>query len=153
MGALWRGGNVCRQLISLCILPRLSMVELAGRGAEAALKILTHYGDLEQNFKFLKEVKILSKFFRINWHAQCQFMSAEATRPASFTYLADCAMPRLIDASAGSASTLKLLPYKFQWRFSIICNISRTRLNICIHAVQRLKCCLRRAIPDPPLRA
>ena len=99
MGALWRGGNVCRQLISLCILPRLSMVELAGRVAEAALKILTHYGDLEKNFKFLKEVKILSKFFRINWHAQCQFMSAEATRPVSSAYLADCAMPRLIDAS------------------------------------------------------
>jgi hypothetical protein len=27
-------------------------------------KILTHYGDLEKNFKFLKEVKILSEFFR-----------------------------------------------------------------------------------------
>ncbi len=36
---------------------------------EAALKILTPYGDLVKNFKFLKEVKILSKFFRINLDA------------------------------------------------------------------------------------
>ena len=28
------------------------------------LKILTHYGNLEKNFKFLKEVKILSEFFQ-----------------------------------------------------------------------------------------
>ena len=31
---------------------------------ELTSKILTPYGDLVKNFKFLKEVKILSKFFQ-----------------------------------------------------------------------------------------
>ena len=31
---------------------------------ERPSKFLTPYGDLEKNFKFLKEVKILSKIFR-----------------------------------------------------------------------------------------
>jgi len=46
---------------------------------EAALQNLIPYGGLVKNFKFLKEVKILSNFVRINLHAQCKFMSAEGT--------------------------------------------------------------------------
>ena len=80
------------------------MAEFAGRVAEAALKILTHYGDIEKNFKFLKEVKILSKFFRINWHAQLPIYARGGNSPAKDAHLADCAMPRLIDASADSES-------------------------------------------------
>jgi hypothetical protein len=38
---------------------------------------LTHYGNFVKNFKFLKEVKILSNFVRANSHAQCEFASAE----------------------------------------------------------------------------
>ena len=35
-----------------------------GLGLTLPLKILTPYGDIGKNFKFLKEVKILSGFFR-----------------------------------------------------------------------------------------
>jgi hypothetical protein len=35
-----------------------------GPGLTLPSKILTPYGDLVKNFKFLKEVKILSEFFR-----------------------------------------------------------------------------------------
>ena len=44
---------------------------------EAALQNLTPYGDLENNFRFLKEAKIMSNFVRINLDAQSKFMSAE----------------------------------------------------------------------------
>ena len=53
--------------------------DIAGLVPEAASQNLTHYGDSVKNFKFLKEVKILSNFVRVNWHAQCQFTSAEGT--------------------------------------------------------------------------
>ena len=33
------------------------------------LQNLTHYGNLVKKFKFLKEVKFLSNFVIVNWHA------------------------------------------------------------------------------------
>ena len=50
-----------------------------GIAPEAALKILIHYGNIVNNFKFLKEVKIISEFSRINLDAKSKFMSAEGT--------------------------------------------------------------------------
>jgi len=51
------------------------------------LKILTPYGGIEKNFKFLKEVKILSEFFHSKLHAQCNLRQAEAT-PQKFRPIA-----------------------------------------------------------------
>jgi len=46
---------------------------------ERLLKILTPYGGLEKDFRFLKEAKILSEFFHSKLHAQCNLRQAEAT--------------------------------------------------------------------------
>jgi len=57
----------------------VGQADLAGVVAEAASKILTPYGEYRKNFKFLKEVKILSEFLPNKLVCPIQFMSAEAT--------------------------------------------------------------------------
>jgi hypothetical protein len=54
---------------------------------EAASKKFNTLWRYSKNFKFLKEVKILSEFFLINLDAQSKFMSAEATTPQSLRLL------------------------------------------------------------------